>query len=146
MLVDIAKQQFLESLFVSSHNVYVGLYKANSNSGALNLTQLHHLTVCTFPGYLTTPLYTLGHVTAAIDSHDQGYTLSSLVSFIANTSIVSPETVLGVFISWQAAPGGSDELFMIQPLSPSVTVAVPGDGITFKLDLDAQDLTVLLPH
>src|SRR5579864_589498 len=146
MLVNIAKTKLSNALFNPAFNLTVGLYSANANTGAYELTQMSDLTQCTFAGYASIDLSVLTVPGPVLDSHEQGYTLSPLVSFIASGGISGPQTIKGIFLVWRPVPMAAFELLFISPLSPPVSVASPGDGITFKVDLDVQNLNVVLPH
>ncbi len=105
----------------------------NVPAGAPEDVVVGDFTECTFPGYaeITDPIFG----TATLDGSDRGESVSPLLVWTAG-AIVTPETAVAIYCFCNSPYGPLTGLLWWAQISPSVTVANPGESIsrivTFK--------------
>lgn len=101
-----------------------------------NLT-LADIDECDFPGYAPlTPTFP----TAGLDGSNRGETLSTLMTWTAG-AIVDPQTIFVIYMTYKHG-ADPERLVWAFYLSPTVTLAAPGEQFLRKVDWLADNLVI----
>lgn len=104
-----------------------------------DLVALSDLTECDFDGYAE--VFDPAFDGPAINGDHQGQSRTDLLVWTAGAGIASPQTIVAVYVVFNFAHVG-EQLLMWIPVSPTVTLAAPGEEYSRAVRILTDDLGI----